>query len=352
MTLLGTLKLIVNNINNQKKEIYLINDLIYPFGDTKYIKIYSPSIYIKRIEDKLSIEIKLNIIKNGKFPDGFLIMDVELPTQKITNVLLRADINNEEDKVNIPESKHLPYIYKGSFTIDLNSDQYFDREITQEMVTMKLTFRDDNRYWSDIIINDERDVIYFKNELYEQEVITSFLYWNTIVYNGEKLTIPKEEKFRDNKLIWSHYYYLDISFNNFYSSIISYLLKINKSESDNYFLYSRGYKLKFSDIRTGKEILSIKSNLNKKLEDYYNFDSNYDFNIENYSFIETSLINGINMFNHDSYNLSGCVLLKLNNTNFRVKINENFYRTNYDEFDIKTKNISSTKEQGMSFNEI
>ncbi len=346
------MKLIINNVKTEKVGAYLVQRLVCPFGDTEYIKMYSPSIYTERIEDKLKIEIKLNVIRGSLFPEGFLYMDVELPTQKITSVVLSEDWNSDEDKVQIPESRHTPYIFKGTFTIDLNADQYFDREITQEMVPMKLTFREEPSWWPSITVNSEKVKNDFRKELYEQEVNTSFLYWNTITYDGNELKIPMKEKFQNNELVWSNNYSLNISLNDFDSSIISYLLKVNNENQDNYFLYSRGYNLKFSDIRTGKEILSTKSNLNKKVEKYLTFDTNYDFDIEGNTFIETSSLNGINMFNTDSFSLSGCILLKLNNTNFRVKINKNFYNNNYQNFNVRSKIIDADNEKEFIFNEI
>lgn len=345
--------MIAANFNQYENRqlIYTMHKLMYPFDDTNYIKIYSPVVFVERIEDKLNIEIKVNVIKNARIPDGFLMMDVQLPTQRVSNIRLSLDQKADDEKDPLPQSKHTPFIYKGNFTIDLNADKYFDREIVQEMVGIKLTFKEDTSYWKNMVTDSDTDILNFKKELYSQEVFTSFLYWNTIIYNGQEINVPIKEKFKNNKLVKSNSYKLNISLFKFNSPIIPHVFEVNNDLYD-FFIYSRGYNLKFSNIDTGKEMLSIKSNINKKVDKYFDFDNSYDFNVENKKFVETTDNIGINMFNINSFNLSGCLLLKLNNTNIRLKINKNFYRDIPSKFSIKIDEIGKEIFEEEKFNEI
>lgn len=340
------------NQHSQRDIIYTLNKLIDPFDNTKYIKIYSPTIYIERIEDKINVDIRLNVIKNGRYPEEFLLMDVELPTQKISNIKLISDYTDQDSKDPLPQTRHTPFIYKGLFTIDLNADQYFDREIIQEMVTMKLTFSTLKEGWRYVYVDFDETPALFEKELSTQEVYCSFLYWNTIIYNEQEISIPKKEKYRNNKLVSSECYKFNFILNDFNQSLIQNLGRVEKEKSFDNIIYSRGYSLSFLDVKTGKELFTTKSNLNKKIDNIFLFDSNYDYNIQNKSFVETTKFTGINMFNVETFNVFGYILLKVNNTNFRLKINKNLNRKTSNNFNIKTFNIGKDDEKGVTYNEI
>lgn len=310
------------NLQNRLSEIfYSINPLIYPFDNVNYVKIYSPTIYIEKFEEKLKIDIRVNVIKNGRIPDGFIIMDVEMPTQKISNIKLNY-VETDTDKVFIENSKHTPFIYQGVFTIDLNSDPYFDREIINESIFLKMNFSVDNNYWHDVISCDEIHRKNFTKELESYEIISKINYSNTILYNDGIVKIPYKQIFKNGEIFSEENYNLNMSFFDFNSSILPGILKIQYD--NNISIYSRGYNLSFYDRQKNKKILEIKSNLNKKIKSSLLFDENYNYNYVLNDHILTNDLKGINFYNINNINVTGVVLLKINNINYRFKILKTF----------------------------